>query len=1474
MPIARILNGWSSKSYQMGVLDSAGSIQTFGENSAGSLGTGNTNNTGVPIIVTIPGKTIAGYEIGSHSIVVCTDGTLYVTGNNDNGQLGLNDTTNRASFAQVTLSGSKLAICAAIGGNHTAVVCSDGTVQTFGRNYYGQLGNGTSTNSLVPVQITLSGGKKAVQVACGYNHTVILCNDGTIQVFGRNHQGQLGNGTTSMTTVAPITEQLTLNRTPLIITLSGSKLAKYIYCGGNHTVVYCTDNTVQTFGCNFMAQLARNYSLITRATSTNKIASPVSGFGEYGPYSMGGTFDNIISVKITGTAQSTAYSAIDFHLMNASGAIVRTVSVFPNNYGTNTAEYSLTDEPISSITQYKLGFWWNSGRAVSLFLTTASGTFTAFRSPAQIDTIPSTRTISYLGVGYEHMVIIDVSGGIYSIGNQRRGQLGNGQATIATTPSVPASTYQTITLANAKIPRAAACSVDNSLVICTDGTVQTCGFNDFGTNGNNSLAATNITTFQAITLSSGRTAITAIDSVPDPPTLISATPSNSQVSVTWIENINASSPITYYVISRTGLADISLNSFLGTTYLNTDLTNGTSYTFSVRSGNVVGLSALSNTIVVIPFTVPSSPTLIATADNTQVLLSWNTPSNNGSAITYYIISCTGFADISRNVNLGTSYTYTGLTNGTSYSFTIRAGNVAGSSSPSNTQVIKPFTVPDTPTLLSATSNNQSVNLLWTTPNNNGEIITSYYINIIRNTINTLNTTERIHGYNIYGYYYAYQQNGNDLSLYYDYYGGNAYSYELYSGQGLYIRLGLPVMGDWSDNLIFGIQDDPLILSYNNGWQGNIVRYYTGEFIGTYSEGQTLTIYLIDNYQKVYLDGTFLFSFYVPNSAINNYSLFIYPSFYGFGIQYYGSYYTLYNIYFGNSYSAFPTDISLNAISYPNSYTVPNLINNENYSFAIKATNIAGDSGYSTTLTATPVQALPDAPILLACIPGDGKIDVRWSDPTFTGLSSITSYEINYTNLTNNIALYTFVSAPASNYVLTVTNGNTYRVSVQAINSYGTSLDSNYKDIVPNKTAYGYTNISSNIYQVNVTNQIYYTIYINNLLPADTKTYTLTGFDIYVAPSTNNSTLVNLSYYDGTNSNNILSEWVTSGGYQLRHFDLPHPTQLARDTGNFIQYQVTALDAYSTFDVGLATASNTPDSLATVLYLNSTASYTFTESVNNTIGSSYRITTNYTNSDISYNWYTYSDSNKSNPSLVSTDPSGLFISVDYQGKYVGATIYYNTSLATDISSYNSTLTLVQTKYNPENFDYKIVLNSGLTNKMNLFNTATVTGTGNNISNVNLVINQTQFLSILTTNKTGISQSNNSRFLGFDRNNTPFGTRLLEIMATKVFGHAKARAAIANDAEFYNMNTIIPRIQNSFNVEKNNIAQYYMNATGTILNGNTSNLPVSNANFIIPVYLVGNTRSLFTKDIIIADCASAGGSLIKNGVYNIPLLFHIT
>jgi hypothetical protein len=182
-------------------------------------------------------------------------------------------------------------------------------------------------------------------------------------------------------------------------------------------------------------------------------------------------------------------------------------------------------------------------------------------------------------------------------------------------------------------------------------------------------------------------AVLALPTAPGPPTGVTGTAGNGQVSLSWTAPANnGGSPITGYVVtpyvSGTAQSARTFNSTAITQTI-TGLINGTAYTFKVAARNAVGAGPQSSqSAAVTPRTVPGAPTgVTGTAGNGQVGLSWTAPaSNGGSPITGYVVTpyVNGTAQSARTFDsTATTQTITGLTNGTAYTFRVAALNAAG-----------------------------------------------------------------------------------------------------------------------------------------------------------------------------------------------------------------------------------------------------------------------------------------------------------------------------------------------------------------------------------------------------------------------------------------------------------------------------------------------------------------------------------------------------------------------------------------------------------------------------------------------------------------------------------------------------------------------------------------------------------------------------------------------------------------------------
>lgn len=144
-----------------------------------------------------------------------------------------------------TLSdGSKQSLGPAIGNiapghNDTCTLLTSGGVECWGANYYGQLGNGSNADSLIPRPVR--GISTAMMVAPGYFHGCALLSNGTVQCWGYNSNGELGNGTYKKSYVP--------------VPVTGISTATGLASGGLNSCALLASGAVQCWGEGRFGQL-------------------------------------------------------------------------------------------------------------------------------------------------------------------------------------------------------------------------------------------------------------------------------------------------------------------------------------------------------------------------------------------------------------------------------------------------------------------------------------------------------------------------------------------------------------------------------------------------------------------------------------------------------------------------------------------------------------------------------------------------------------------------------------------------------------------------------------------------------------------------------------------------------------------------------------------------------------------------------------------------------------------------------------------------------------------------------------------------------------------------------------------------------------------------------------------------------------------------------------------------------------------
>jgi alpha-tubulin suppressor-like RCC1 family protein len=374
-----------------------------------------------------------GYRSGG---VLLDDGTLRCWGQGTYGSLGAGTQLHDSTFMiqpAFPANTTGTPIKWERQGADNIVLMDNGEVWVWGRNAYGELGVGNTSNVLVPTKVTALNGINIVDVqlskAYYYNgfHTLFLADDGSLYACGYNANGQLGIGNT------------TNQSTPQLLSKSDwVKIYAMGVSGGGFSAGIDTSGNLYTWGWNGRGQLG-----------------------------IGST-----------TTQSTP------QLVNAFGGVA--VSKFSGAHGWNTAfntEYGTSMCLLSTGAVYTWGHNGSGGLG--------TGNTTQYTTPQHLSGLGTDNQDILMARGaYEVSYVIKDDQSIVASGYNYHGQLGDGTTTNRNThQTIPNSlrTGRTIT----QLKSLGTLDGASTVILYDDGYIQACGWNNYGQYGIGTNNATN-----------------------------------------------------------------------------------------------------------------------------------------------------------------------------------------------------------------------------------------------------------------------------------------------------------------------------------------------------------------------------------------------------------------------------------------------------------------------------------------------------------------------------------------------------------------------------------------------------------------------------------------------------------------------------------------------------------------------------------------------------------------------------------------------------------------------------------------------------------------------------------------------------------------------------------------------------------------------------------------------------------------------
>jgi alpha-tubulin suppressor-like RCC1 family protein len=226
-------------------ITSTGLLYSWGDNHYGQLGDASTQQSNVPVLVKFRKgtKVVAAGTSYNYSMALTSGGQVYTWGYDGSGQLGVGDYTASEIPRPVKLPhGTKVAKIAN-GGYDGLALTVGGKLWAWGDDAFGQLGDGVFKTSLLPKLVKVPAGVKIVAIGAGSEHGIALTSTGSVLTWGRGSWGQLGTGGKANRDV------------PVKVRLPAGDKITAVSAGGGFSLALTSTGKVLAWGHNTYGQL-------------------------------------------------------------------------------------------------------------------------------------------------------------------------------------------------------------------------------------------------------------------------------------------------------------------------------------------------------------------------------------------------------------------------------------------------------------------------------------------------------------------------------------------------------------------------------------------------------------------------------------------------------------------------------------------------------------------------------------------------------------------------------------------------------------------------------------------------------------------------------------------------------------------------------------------------------------------------------------------------------------------------------------------------------------------------------------------------------------------------------------------------------------------------------------------------------------------------------------------------------------------